>query len=166
MKAKNPRDRGGGRPVTQTMEERFWSKVNKAPGLGPKGDCWEWTAGTNGYGYGAFYHSERRRNVTSNRVVWEMVKGPIPSGLCVCHECDNRACVNPDHLFLGTPSANTRDAWDKGRIGRWDKDGNPRRRGDITLEQHRIAWGRMARSRKGIPRLKSSPNQVSDRRDR
>jgi HNH endonuclease len=94
-----------------SVAERFWSKVDKS------GDCWPWTAGLLKDGYGQF-----RRNGTSvvaSRMAWELTYGTIPSGLHVCHKCDNPPCCNPTHLFLGTPRDNRRDCAAKGRVTAW-----------------------------------------------
>jgi len=89
------------------LEERFWSKVDKS------GDCWVWTAATFKGGYGQFRASKTR--VSAHRFSYELVKGPIPDGMGVCHTCDNPPCVNPDHLFAGDQGVNLRDCTDKGR---------------------------------------------------
>jgi len=94
------------------LEERFWSKVDKS------GDCWEWMAGKSNNGYG--YFSLRGKTVQAHRVSWELHSGEIPKGdgyhgTCVLHTCDNRGCVNPKHLFLGTAKDNTSDMVEKGR---------------------------------------------------
>ena len=76
--------------------------------------CWIWTAGSRGYGYGAFKFGNK--TVDSHRVSYILFKGEIPSGIFVCHTCDNPKCVNPDHLWLGTHSDNMKDAYNKGRL--------------------------------------------------
>jgi len=89
------------------LDERFWSKVNKTD------TCWLWTGAKAEYG--KFWHEGRV--VSAHRLVYEAMRGPIPDGILVCHHCDNPVCVNPDHLFLGTASANIDDMLQKGRQG-------------------------------------------------
>jgi hypothetical protein len=75
--------------------------------------CWEWIASISKYGYGRF--SLDNRPCFAHRVSYEHFVGPLAMGMCACHKCDNRKCVNPDHLFQGTKGDNIRDMISKGR---------------------------------------------------
>ncbi len=92
----------------RTILERFEAKFIKT------GTCWLWTGATGHFGYGRFYIKKAR---TASRVSYELYKGEIPKGMLVCHSCDVPACVNPEHLWLGTHKDNTKDMWDKNRFG-------------------------------------------------
>ena len=98
----------GRRPI----EARFWARVHKGTG------CWDWLGCVRG-GYGTI--SYLGKQVQSHRLSYEWSYGQIPYGLWVLHRCDNRSCVRPDHLFLGTPLDNNRDAINKGRNARGSK---------------------------------------------
>lgn len=98
-------------PASRPLEIRFWEKVLKRPG----GGCWEWltTVNHNGYGLiGVTGHGTQR----AHRVSWFLHHGEMPpKRMMVLHRCDNRRCVRPDHLFLGTARTNTEDMMIKGR---------------------------------------------------
>ena len=93
------------------MEDRFNSKY-----IVLDNGCWEWQAACRNAGYGCL--KVNGKVVDSHRVSYTLHKGEIPDGMFVCHTCDNRKCVNPDHLFLGTAKDNYWDGRNKGRIKR------------------------------------------------
>lgn len=93
--------------VSVNIMGRFWKKVIKTE------NCWLWIGRKLG-GYGSIVFNKKRQR--AHRVSFILHHGAIPSGIFVCHHCDNPACVRPDHLFLGTAKDNTQDAIVKGRI--------------------------------------------------
>jgi len=91
-----------GQDPNNTDAKRFWSKVDiKGPD-----DCWNWKAALRGE-YGSFYLTRIERY--AHRAAWILTNGEIPKGMDVLHKCDNKKCVNPNHLYVGTQVDNWRD---------------------------------------------------------
>ncbi len=99
------------------LEARFWARIDKTS---HPGGCWVWTGIRNVGGYGVLSYrlpNGKCHNHGAHRFSYELHNGPIPDGLFVCHHCDNPACVNPAHLFLGDHRANGLDCIRKNRHG-------------------------------------------------
>lgn len=104
---------GIGTRIRPSLADRFWAKVR----IGAPDECWEWTAGRASNGYGNIYveGGNSPRFEKAHRAAWMLTHGPISPGLVVRHHCDNRGCVNPAHLEIGTHLDNMRDAVERGR---------------------------------------------------
>jgi hypothetical protein len=154
------------RPAGRSLEDRFWSKVDKngpvvREDLGP---CWIFTGRCNSDGYGGFYLDGH--TVNANRVAYVLTYGPLDPSLEACHHCDNPPCVRPTHLFPGTQLDNVRDCIAKGRARKATGDANGSRlhrdrmpRGDshpARLHPERVARG----ERNGHARLTAEQVEV------
>jgi hypothetical protein len=106
----------------------------------PNSGCWLWCACVNRTGYGQMALGTRdEKRALAHRVAWMLYRGALPSGALVCHRCDNPACVNPDHLFLGDQRENMRDCSRKGRVNRAVKvRGTSHPNAKLTPEQVRL----------------------------
>jgi hypothetical protein len=93
------------------ITDRFMAKVKKI-----EAGCWEWSSSIDPSGYGKITFDGKQ--LLAHRVSYAIYQGQIPDGMMVLHRCDNRSCVNPDHLFLGTGKDNMVDCAAKGRAVR------------------------------------------------
>jgi hypothetical protein len=97
--------------------ERFYRHVMPAID-----GCWYWTGSYNASGYGLFHNMTLLKpSVTAHRFSYQFYKGEIINNMQVLHSCDNRKCVNPDHLFLGTNLDNVMDKMRKGRVANGER---------------------------------------------
>ena len=93
--------------ASQDILDIFPNKVIPEPNSG----CWLWTAAVASHGYGTF-----KKNRTAHRYSCELANGTIPNGMYVLHKCDNKLCANPNHLYIGTKSDNSIDAYARGQM--------------------------------------------------
>lgn len=107
--------------VDSGTQRRFWAKVDRRE----EGECWLW-AGSKVRGYGQIWRSNSRATVLAHRLSYEIAYGAPSGGMLVCHRCDTPACVNPAHLFLGTPLDNMNDKMAKGRLRVGTGDRHPK----------------------------------------
>ncbi len=98
-------------PLTEADRRRWMRKVWR----GPETDCWIWTGSRNDQGYGRFFVFGLRSAALAHRVGFVLFRGPLGASSVLMHVCDNRGCVNPWHLDVGTSLSNTWDMIGKGR---------------------------------------------------
>ena len=120
-------------PKPRDWQERFWEWVDKRG----RDECWEWTGTRDHHGYGQMFigtiHKTRRAHKT-HRLSYLIVHGEIPEGHLIRHKCDNPPCCNPNHLEIGLPVHNVRDAVERQQMNQGTKNGNSKFSNDqITM---------------------------------
>lgn len=151
----------------QALTEAFWARVDKR---GPN-ECWPWIGTIGQYGYGLVQHGHT--NWRAHRLSYTINTGPIPDGLVVMHACDNRACINPAHLSLGTVADNNADMRAKGRIRNAHfgqthcKHGHPLAGGNVSRYTRKDGRERrVCLTCEKTRRLRSTSNRPTSRADR
>lgn len=133
-----------------SVSNQLLENVRKVAGPLPT-ECWAWTRKPDRDGYGSCPLVESLPT-RAHRRAWTVWRGVIPAGMHVLHQCDNPSCINPSHLWLGTPLDNARDRQRKGRGGQWKRAGTKldvdkvrslrrRREAGETLSQLAVAFG-------------------------
>lgn len=127
---------------------RYWSKVL----LSNDSNCWTWNGTKRPDGYGQFRLGKKSEGfMLAHRASYYLTFGDIPKGLLVCHTCDNRSCVNPHHLFLGTDRDNSDDKVKKGRQAKGSKvKGNKLTSEQVIAILHEVNTGRNIASKYGV----------------
>lgn len=147
--------------VPHDLFKNFLARVDKSAG---DDACWMWTGAPDREGYGLMYTSIDgvKRHYRSNRLSYLIHVGNIPDGMIVCHACDNPGCVNPAHLFIGSPAENTHDMLSKGRGGMRNLRNGRAKITEDDVRQIRILRAQGVRSRVLADRYGISSSMVDN----
>lgn len=115
-------------PFYASLKDSFESKFIK----GAENECWLWKASITKWGYGQL--NWKRKVYRAHRLSYEFYKGEIAEGLFVCHRCDNRLCINPNHLFLGTADDNAKDMVSKNRSAKGEHHSHAKLKGKDVID--------------------------------
>lgn len=118
------------------LNDNLYKKISINIVIKSDEECWEWTGRKDKDGYGRI--DANKKQWLAHRLMWEIKNGIIPSGMCVCHTCDNPSCVNPAHLFLGTHKDNAVDRQNKNRGKVQLNDNRGERHGMSILNEHQV----------------------------
>ncbi len=129
--------------------DKFLKKINKTK------TCWLWTAAKRSSGYGMMRVG--KKFISSHRYSYQLFIGKIKKGMDVCHTCDIRLCVNPDHLWLGTRKENMQDALKKGRLV------FPKKIYNSAKEQKKACWDRYYKKHKKDISIRRKEKRRADR---
>lgn len=129
--------------IPPTLEERFWAKVDKRS----ENECWPWLGACTGT-HGVIWREGK--NAGAHVVSYNLHFGDFDPVLWVLHRCDNGLCVNPKHLFLGTPKINTQDMLSKGRGGDMRFNNNVLKVREVVMIRGLLAEGVKARDIAGL----------------
>jgi HNH endonuclease len=140
-------------PLTLT---KFLGQIN----MTDPDNCWDWIGAVDGAGYGTI--TVHYKQLSVHRVVYQLFRGGIPDGMCVCHRCDNKLCANPIHLYLGTVADNNRHACESGLRRRYKRVGHIEAGKILTSDKsNRALAEKLGRSQATIARVRSINNPVS-----
>ena len=142
-----------------TLEMRLMAKVDRSEKHGPNGDCWNWTAYADGWGYGRIIVDGSSR--LAHRISYMLFNGDVAGDSLVLHKCDVAHCVNPDHLYIGTHADNVNDAYKRNRYpSRKGMNNGHSKLSEGDVRTIRILWGNGWTYKRLAKRFKVTPGAI------